>query len=84
MAQFYSGVDRLQARGIENDLEFHTSIREMAECYLEAIRTVQPHGPYRLLGWSLGGVIVQEMARQIEAAGNDVEVFLFSMRDLTS
>jgi thioesterase domain-containing protein len=35
---------------------------------------VQPSGPYRLGGWSLGGVIAFEMARQLAAAGEEVEL----------
>ena len=68
----------LQARGIENDLIAHQSIVEMAQSYVEAIRTLQPRGPYRLLGWSLGGMVAQEMARQIEASDDEVEV-LFAL-----
>jgi thioesterase domain-containing protein len=64
----------LQERGIESDLEFHPSIAAMAECYVDAIRSVQPVGPYRLLGWSLGGAVAQEMARQIEGTGDLVDL----------
>jgi thioesterase domain-containing protein len=68
----------LQARGIEADLDPHVTIGEMAQFYVAAIRTVQPRGPYRLLGWSLGGVIAQEMVREIEESGDEVEV-LFAL-----
>ncbi|MCP4661410.1 MAG: hypothetical protein GY856_38900, partial [bacterium] len=44
---------------------FLTEIGEMAEHYVEAIREVQPEGPYRLGGWSMGGVVVFEMARRL-------------------
>jgi thioesterase domain-containing protein/acyl carrier protein len=46
-----------------------SSIPEMAVIYVNAIMQVQPKGPYRLLGWSLGGAIAQEMAALIEAQG---------------
>ncbi|WP_236670452.1 thioesterase domain-containing protein, partial [Streptomyces antimycoticus] len=36
------------------------------------IRTVQASGPYHLLGWSFGGHVVQEMAAQLEEAGEEV------------
>ena len=39
----------------------------MAANYVEAIRTVQPEGPYLLGGWSTGGVVAFEMARQLQA-----------------
>ena len=48
------------------------SITEMAKQYLQELRTVQPVGPYRLGGWSLGGVIAYEMARQLRAAGEEI------------
>ncbi|MFF0818492.1 thioesterase domain-containing protein, partial [Rhodococcus sp. NPDC003318] len=49
------------------------SIDALAARYVAEIRTVQPHGPYRLVGWSLGGVIAHAMAVQLQAAGEQVE-----------
>jgi amino acid adenylation domain-containing protein len=49
------------------------SIEEMAAQYVEAVRSVQPEGPYRLGGWSLGGVIAQEMALQLWESGRPAE-----------
>jgi non-ribosomal peptide synthase protein (TIGR01720 family) len=49
-----------------------TTIEEMAARYLEALRGVQPAGPYHLGGWSMGGVIAFEMARQLWATGETV------------
>jgi amino acid adenylation domain-containing protein len=51
-------------------------VPEMVALYAEAVREAQPHGPYRLGGWSLGGVLAQELARQLEAAGEEVEHLL--------
>jgi amino acid adenylation domain-containing protein len=48
------------------------SIEEMATGYLEALRAVQPAGPYRLAGWSMGGVVAFEMARQLDRQGQKV------------
>ncbi|GAA3507035.1 amino acid adenylation domain-containing protein [Streptomyces showdoensis] len=45
------------------------SLTDLAARYVEAIRAVQPHGPYHLGGWSLGGVVAAEMARLLTAAG---------------
>ncbi|GAA0225982.1 SDR family NAD(P)-dependent oxidoreductase [Cryptosporangium japonicum] len=50
-----------------------TTIEAKAGRYLELIRELQPHGPYRLGGWSLGGCVAYEMAQQLRAAGADVE-----------
>ncbi len=44
----------------------------MAGRYIQALRQVQPHGPYSLGGWSLGGVLAFEMARQLRQGGEDV------------
>ncbi len=45
----------------------------MAALYLEAVRQAQPTGPYHLVGWSMGGVVAYEMARQLVAEGERVE-----------
>ena len=50
------------------------SIPGMAERYLAAVRAMQPQGPYRLAGWSMGGAVAYEMARQLEAEGERTEV----------
>lgn len=52
----------------------HTRIEDMARCYIEEIRTKQPHGPYLLGGLCAGGVIAYEMARQLKAAGELVQL----------
>lgn len=49
-----------------------TSLTALAAKYVDAIRVVQPHGPYHLGGWSLGGVVAAEMAGQLTAAGEQV------------
>ena len=45
----------------------------MAHGQVEALRALQPHGPYSLLGFSLGGAVVVEMARRLIDAGEAVE-----------
>jgi thioesterase domain-containing protein len=62
----------LQARGLNGDEELHTRIEEMAEYYIEAMRSVQPEGPYHVIGWSLGVILAFEVARQLEAGGENV------------
>ena len=62
----------VQARQPESSLVYHTQIEEMASDYIEAIRSVQPHGPYMLAGWSMGGVIAFEMAQQFQAQGEEI------------
>lgn len=48
------------------------SIPAIAQQYLKAVRSVQPHGPYYFAGESFGGVIAYEMAQQLEAEGEEV------------
>jgi acetoacetyl-CoA synthetase len=49
-------------------------IEDMAARYIAEIRCLQPTGPYRLGGYSMGGLIAYEMARQLRAAGEAVEL----------
>jgi amino acid adenylation domain-containing protein len=62
----------LQAQGLEPGQQPHDRIETMAEFYLDEIRDVQPHGPYLLVGWSLGGLIAIEIAQRIQATGETV------------
>ena len=48
------------------------SVPEMASAYLQAVRERQPSGPYHVAGWSLGGTVAYEMARQIAAEGGEI------------
>jgi amino acid adenylation domain-containing protein len=47
-------------------------IEGLAALYVAAIRSVQAKGPYHLGGWSMGGVIAYEMARQLQQAGEQI------------
>jgi amino acid adenylation domain-containing protein len=64
----------LQARGLDENQVPHTRIEDMAASYIDAIRSVQPAGPYLLGGWSMGGVVAYEMAQQLEAQGQQVSL----------
>ncbi len=59
------------APGLNSDAPFFPNLEEMAAAYLRDIRAQQPHGPYRIGGYSMGGVVAFEMARQLEAAGEE-------------
>jgi thioesterase domain-containing protein len=49
------------------------SIEGLASSYLSEIRQVQPNGPYHFCGFSAGGMIAFEMARQLNEVGEKVE-----------
>ena len=63
----------LQARPLDGQAEApRVTIEEMAAEYLDAVRSLQPAGPYLLAGYSFGGVVAFEMARQLTGAGEEV------------
>ncbi|MDX6672856.1 MAG: acetoacetyl-CoA synthetase, partial [Solirubrobacteraceae bacterium] len=64
----------LQARGLDPREQPQTRIEDMAETYVETIRSVQPHGPYALAGYSFGGLVAFEMARRLSVLGEDVDM----------
>ena len=62
----------LQAMGVDGRSAPHTTFEEQAAAYLEEVREVQPQGPYFLGGFSGGGIVAYEMARQLREAGEVV------------
>ena len=50
------------------------TLEALAASYIERIRRIQPRGPYRLAGYSMGGLIALEMAQQFRAMGDEVEL----------
>lgn len=66
----------IQARGLNGEEEVATSIESMAADYIRAARSVQSSGPYRLGGFSAGGVVAFEMARQLRKMGHEVSLLL--------
>ncbi|WP_083873953.1 non-ribosomal peptide synthetase [Nocardia paucivorans] len=93
MAWSYAGVARylpaeypiygLQSPALSEDY-LPDALIDMARRYVTEIRSVQPHGPYRLLGWSLGGVIAHAIATELQDAGEEVSllVMLDSLADI--
>jgi acyl-coenzyme A synthetase/AMP-(fatty) acid ligase/thioesterase domain-containing protein/acyl carrier protein len=68
-------VYALRAPALDGLQPREASLEELAARYVAAVRAVQPHGKFHLYGYSLGGVIAWEMARQLEDSGETV-VFL--------
>ncbi|SDP28711.1 enterobactin synthetase component F [Streptomyces sp. cf386] len=64
----------IQARGLVGDEPLPRTLQEEAEDYVRQIREVRPHGPYRLLGWSVGGVLAHTVAVLLQDAGEPVEL----------
>src|SRR6185369_5294373 len=62
----------VQSRRFEAGLLAHTEIGPMASDYAEALLDFYPGGPYVLCGWSMGGVIAFEVAKQLRERGEHV------------
>nr|WP_109525351.1 non-ribosomal peptide synthetase [Nocardia aurea] len=69
----------IQAAALSEDGPPPQSLTAMAARYTDEIIATQPQGPYRLLGWSLGGVLAHEIAVRLRSAGH--EVALLAMLD---
>lgn len=74
VAQLATGrpVWGLQAQGVEDGLPPLQDVQSMAERWVAALRSRQPQGPYALCGFSFGGLVVLEMARLLQGAGQAV------------
>ncbi len=62
----------LMASGFTSGGEPDHSIEAMALRYIEAVKSVQPHGPYLLGGYCYGGVVAYEMARLLHSQGEQI------------
>ncbi|MGB9264202.1 MAG: thioesterase domain-containing protein, partial [Terriglobales bacterium] len=62
----------LQSAGLDGRSPIDGRFENVAHRYIEEIRQVQPHGPYMLGGYCLGGTLALEMARQLIASGETV------------
>ncbi|KAG2056007.1 atromentin synthetase [Suillus hirtellus] len=63
----------LRARGFEPGHPFFTSMDEMVSCYAAAVKKTQATGPYAIAGYSYGGVVAFEVAKRLEAMGEEVK-----------
>ncbi len=66
----------LQPQGLDGSLPPHTTIEEMAAHYITELKTVQPEGPYAIGGHCAGSWVAFEMARQLEAGGDEVDALV--------
>jgi thioesterase domain-containing protein/acyl carrier protein len=60
----------VKAPEMEEEME---SIEQRAERLIEALHSLQPQGPYRLIGFCGGGLIAFEMAQQLSKKGEEVQ-----------
>ncbi|HEY0783721.1 MAG TPA: thioesterase domain-containing protein, partial [Thermoanaerobaculia bacterium] len=66
----------LQSVGLAGEAEPLDDLPAMAALYVSEVKRLQPAGPYRLSGWSFGGLAAYEMARQLRERGEEVELLL--------
>ncbi|QNK64848.1 hypothetical protein H7F33_01195 [Pedobacter sp. PAMC26386] len=64
----------IQAQGLDGVEEPMDNMEDIARYYIESILTQNPHGPYALAGYSFGGYVVIEMARQLKALGHEIKM----------
>ncbi|MFG2310940.1 type I polyketide synthase [Streptomyces sp. NPDC048566] len=64
----------IQAAGLDGTRPPAPDAPAMVASYVGLVREVQPHGPYRLLGWSYGGFVAHAMARALREQGERVEL----------
>lgn len=76
LAQQLASDDRpvyaLRARGFEPGQSLFASITDMVDMYARAIQARQPHGPYALAGYSYGGMVAFEVAKELRTRGEEV------------
>src|SRR5580704_14635078 len=62
----------VQAKGTDGVDEPFDRIEDLAKFYLDAIKKLQPNGPYFLIGYSLGGLVMLEIAQRLTERGEKV------------
>ncbi|UCH98247.1 MAG: amino acid adenylation domain-containing protein, partial [Candidatus Aminicenantes bacterium] len=62
----------IKADSLKNHTPANLTIEGLANKYIARIKRVQPHGPYYIAGWSLGGTIAFEMARRLEQMKEEI------------
>jgi len=63
-----------QARTLRTGQRAAGSVEEMADDYLAQMAAVAPTGPYHLLGWSFGGLVVHAMAARLRSRAERVDL----------
>jgi thioesterase domain-containing protein len=62
----------LQSRGLARPEPLPADMAQLARDFADQMCAVQPQGPYFLLGWSVGGTVAYNIARELEARGREV------------
>jgi acetoacetyl-CoA synthetase len=62
----------LQSKGFDGNEEPLARVEDIAQQYLEAMKELQPRGPYALIGYSFGGLVMMEIAQRLRDQGEKV------------
>ncbi len=72
----------LQCQGLDGSCPPLETIEDMAALYVKEVRREQPHGPYFLGGYCMGGTLAFEVAQQLQSEGEPVALLaLFDTMD---
>jgi acetoacetyl-CoA synthetase len=66
----------IQSKGTDGMEEPFERVEDMAKFYLGALKELQPHGPYILVGYSFGGLVALEMAQRLSGEGENVALLV--------
>jgi thioesterase domain-containing protein/non-ribosomal peptide synthetase component F/acyl carrier protein len=64
----------IEAQSLHPDATPLMKLEDLATYYVSEVRKVQPAGPYNFLGYSYGGFVAYEMARQLQTVGEKVSL----------
>ncbi|HEX8460611.1 MAG TPA: alpha/beta fold hydrolase, partial [Segetibacter sp.] len=64
----------LQAKGLAGSDEPSSNMEEIAAYYINEVLKHNPDGPYAIAGYSFGGYVAVEMARQLKLLGKEVKL----------
>jgi amino acid adenylation domain-containing protein len=76
LAQHLPGVPIIGLQACRDPGGLPATITELAEDHVRHIRSLQPTGPYRLLGWSFGGNVAHAIATLLQSAGEEVSTLI--------
>jgi acetoacetyl-CoA synthetase len=62
----------LQSNGFNGNEEPLARVEDMAQRFIEVMKDLQPHGPYALIGYSFGGLVMLEIAQRLFGQGEKV------------
>ena len=71
-SDFTFSIYGLQDPGVSEGKMIYDSIASMAESYLSAIQSIQPHGPYYLVGYSFGATVMYEVANRFKEQNEEI------------